>query len=166
MRVVVRRKQLALLGHILRRPFHDPDRLACFEPDTSLKPRQPQNCHSRIGAPRKTWFKSLLPLFTTNGIAQDTLHHRAQDHSGWYSLSESLCSWPTRTAHRWDQIWPHLWDQIWPHLWDQIWSHVRDQVWSHLDYDTYCSLLKIPCPEWRSTQIWFIFQIIAVLNFP
>ena len=89
---MVRRKQLALLGHVLRRPFHDPDRLACFEPDASCTPRRPENCHVRVGAPRKTWFKSLLPLFTQNGIPQATLHSRAQDRSGWYELSERLCA--------------------------------------------------------------------------
>ena len=88
----VRQKQLALLGHILRRPFHDPDRLACFEPDTTCTPRRPPNCHARAGAPRKTWFKSLMPLFAHEGISVETLHNRAQDRQGWYSLSERLCA--------------------------------------------------------------------------
>ena len=88
----IRRKQLALLGHILRRPFDDPDRLSCFEPNTHLDPRRPPDCHRRVGAPRKTWFKTLEPLFSNNGIPKNTLHDLAQDRNGWFSLSERLCA--------------------------------------------------------------------------
>ena len=34
----VRRNQMKLLGHILRRPYHHPDRLCIFEPNNDLEP--------------------------------------------------------------------------------------------------------------------------------
>ena len=54
----IRRKQLALLGHLLRRDQDHPDRLVCFEPNTDLQPRMPAGTRRRRGRPRLTWVLS------------------------------------------------------------------------------------------------------------
>ena len=86
----IRRKQFALLGHILRRPYTDPDRLCCFEPSINLDPRPPPNSKRSRGRPRTTWFESVFRDFASIGLQRGTLHNRAQDRDGWYRLTESL----------------------------------------------------------------------------
>ena len=57
----IRRKQLKLLGHVLRKDLHDPDRLSCFQPDQLLQPRFPPGCRRRVGRPRLIWAETILP---------------------------------------------------------------------------------------------------------
>ena len=63
MQAFIRRKQLSLLGHILRRESSHPDSLVCFEAKTALEPRLPAGTHRRRGRPRLTLADTILPLF-------------------------------------------------------------------------------------------------------
>ena len=58
----IRRRQLLFLGSTLRRAEDHPDRLACFQPGSDLRPRVPQRAKRRRGAPRKVWAETILPL--------------------------------------------------------------------------------------------------------
>ena len=88
---MIKRKQFALLGHILRKPPRHPDRLLIFEPGTDLRPRGLE--HRRVGRPRKRWTEDLLQAavdYTARSHA--SLLNLAQDRTSWYCLTECLCA--------------------------------------------------------------------------
>ena len=99
----VRSKQYARLGHILRRPANDPDRLALFEPGTGLKPRIPvtplslsdrkKYAHGRPRGGRADhlpWAAPLLaPLLAE--YSGDDIIALAQDKDSWYMVTHRLC---------------------------------------------------------------------------
>ena len=58
----IRRKQLSLLGDILRRDEHHPDRLVCFESGTHFFPRTPPGTKRRRGRPGILWAETVPPL--------------------------------------------------------------------------------------------------------
>ena len=58
----IRRRQLIFLGSTLRRAQDHPDRLACFQPASDLRPRVPQRAERRRGAPRKVWAETIFPF--------------------------------------------------------------------------------------------------------
>ena len=88
----IRRKQLKLLGHVLRKDLHDPDRLSCFQPDQLLQPRFPHGCRRRVGRPRLIWAETILPecqrIWNLSRIQICTL---AQNRREWFLASERLC---------------------------------------------------------------------------
>ena len=99
----IRRKQLALLGHLLRRDPDHPDRLVCFEPNTDLQPRMPAGTRRRRGRPRLTWVASILPCFRDFlGINNATIQTLAQNRSRWFLSSERLCRSLQPTSRRAD----------------------------------------------------------------
>ena len=96
-RFLVRKKQYALLGHILRLPFDHPDRLVLFEPGTldnripDLPMPDAQCRQRRRGRPRAQWADILLaPLRAHNTDTQ--ILTLARDRSNWYSTTLRLCS--------------------------------------------------------------------------
>ena len=99
----IRRKQLALLGHLLRRDPDHPDRLVCFEPNTDLQPRMPAGTRRRRGRPRLTWVASILLCFRDYlGINNATIQTLAQNRSRWFLSSERLCRSLQPTSRRAD----------------------------------------------------------------
>ena len=58
----IRRRQLLFLGFTLRLAEDHPDRLACFQPWSDLRPRVPQSAKLRRGALSKVWAETILPL--------------------------------------------------------------------------------------------------------
>ena len=58
----IRRRQLKLLGHDLRKDASDADRLCCFQPNTPLQPCVPPGCRRRVGRPRLVWAETILPV--------------------------------------------------------------------------------------------------------
>ena len=88
----IRRKQLALLGHILRREQEHPDRLVCFQPHTDLQPRAPPGTHRRRGRPRLTWAASILPFIREKiGLDNASIQTQASNRTNWFLLTERLC---------------------------------------------------------------------------
>ncbi len=94
----IRKKQYALLGHIIRLPEEHPDRLVLFEPGTCLESRVPklpltrEQCKKqRVGRPRRLWADVLLdPLFRLNTRAQVVA--LARNRTEWYNTTLRLCS--------------------------------------------------------------------------
>ena len=81
----VRRRQMRLLGHILRRPVDHADRLCLFESDNQLQIPKPPDAVRRVGRPRTVWANTILP--TIERLLQrprDQIHDLAQNRQEWY----------------------------------------------------------------------------------
>ena len=88
----VRRNQLKLLGHILRRPVDHPDRLVIFQPDNHLIPRRPPDTKRRAGRPRTEWAATILPhIERLLLLTRDQIYMLAQNRQEWYRETERLC---------------------------------------------------------------------------
>ena len=88
----VRRNQLKLLGHILRRPVDHPDRLGIFQPDNHLIPRRPPDTKRRVGRPRTEWAATILPqIERLLLLTRDQIYTLAQNRQEWYRETERLC---------------------------------------------------------------------------
>ena len=88
----IRRKQLKLLGHVLRKDLHDPDRLSCFQPDQHLQPRFPPGCRRRVGRPRLIWAETILPECQRIwNLSRTQICTLAQNRREWFLASERLC---------------------------------------------------------------------------
>ena len=87
----VRFRQLIYLGKLLRKDAHHPDRLACFQPRTDLRPRQPAGIRHKVGRPRKLLAEMILPLCEThwNKMRAEILQ-LAQDERAWHARIEDL----------------------------------------------------------------------------
>ena len=88
----IRRRQLLFLGSTLRRAEDHPDRLACFQPGSDLRPRVPQRAKRRRGAPRKVWAETILPLCEQrwNKSRADILQ-LAQNPREWNIAIDNFC---------------------------------------------------------------------------
>ena len=88
----VRRRQMKLLGHILRRPVDHPDRLCLFEPDNHLTNRKPPDAVRRVGRPRTVWADTILPIIQKHlQLNRDQIYNLAQNREEWYRETERLC---------------------------------------------------------------------------
>ena len=88
----VRRRQMKLLGHILRRPPDHPDRLCLFEPDNHLTNRKPPDAVRRVGRPRTVWADTILPIIQKHlQLNRDQIYNLAQNREEWYRETERLC---------------------------------------------------------------------------
>ena len=88
----IRRRQLLFLGSTLRRAEDHPDRLACFQPGSDLRPRVPQRAKRRRGAPKKVWAETILPLCEQrwNKSRADILQ-LAQNPREWNIAIDNFC---------------------------------------------------------------------------
>ena len=77
----IRLRQLIYFGKLLRRDATHPDRLACFEPRSDLRPRKPTGTHRRMGRPRKLWEEPILT----------EIEQLAQNKPDWQDRVERLC---------------------------------------------------------------------------
>ena len=88
----VRRKQMKLFGHILRRPYDHPERLCIFEPNDDLEPRTAPDAVRRSGPPSNRRTETFVPtierLLNRN---RTQTHHLAQNRQKWYEETERLC---------------------------------------------------------------------------
>ena len=85
----VRRKQMKLFGHILRRPYDHPERLCIFEPNDDLEPRTAPDAVRRSGPPRTVGPRPLSPRLKdclTETEPKLTTSHRI-DRNGMKKLS-------------------------------------------------------------------------------
>ena len=85
----VRRNQMKLLGHILRRPYDHPERLCIFEPNDDLEPRTAPDAVRRSGPPRTVGPRPLSPRLKdclTETEPKLTTSHRI-DRNGMKKLS-------------------------------------------------------------------------------
>ena len=88
---LIRQRQFIRLGKLLRKPEDHPDRLACFEPGTDLKPRLPNGTHRRRGRPRTVWAETLLPLCEERWNAtRAEILRLATNKRDWQQRIESL----------------------------------------------------------------------------
>ena len=88
----VRRNQMKLLGHILRRPYHHPDRLCIFEPNNDLEPRKAPDAVRRRGRPRTVWTETIVPTIERLlNRTRNQIHQLAQNRQNWYEETERLC---------------------------------------------------------------------------
>ena len=89
----VRRNQMKLLGHILRRPYDHPDRLCIFQPNDALEPRTTPDAVRRVGRPRTVWTETIVPTIERLlNRPRTQIHHLAQNRQHWYEETERLCS--------------------------------------------------------------------------
>ena len=89
----VRRNQMKLLRHILRRPYDHPDRLCIFEPTDDLDPRKAPDTARRLGRPRTVWTETIIPTIERLlNRTRNQIHHLAQNRQKWYEETEHLCS--------------------------------------------------------------------------
>ena len=72
----VRRIQMRLLGHILRRPYDHPDRHSICEPNDELEPRTAPDAVRRSGRPRTVWTETLVR--TIERLPSPNLPHRTE----------------------------------------------------------------------------------------
>ena len=88
----IRRRQLKLLGHVLRKDASDADRLCCFQPNTPLQPCVPPGCRRRVGRPRLVWAETILPVCERFwNLSRIQILQLAQNRTGWHSATERLC---------------------------------------------------------------------------
>ena len=88
-------RQLALLGHVLRKDQNDPDRLVCFEPRHNLAPRHPTGVKRKHGVQKGAydWGQRLLQSFHTHlRLGKADLRALAQDRGAWGFACGRLCS--------------------------------------------------------------------------
>lgn len=88
--VQIRRRQYALLGHILRIPDpQDPNRLACFNPDLTCTRRLPAGARRRQGRPNLAWPDTLIrDLEVSAGWQRAELITRASNRAQWYAATQ------------------------------------------------------------------------------
>ena len=88
---LIRQRQFIRLGKLLRKQEDHPDRLACFEPGTDLKPRLPNGTHRRRGRPGTVWAETLLPLCEERWNAtRAEILRLATNKRDWQQRIESL----------------------------------------------------------------------------
>ena len=88
----VRRNQMKLLGHILRRPYNHPDRLCIFEPNDDMEPRKAPDTVRRRGRPRTAWTETIVPTIERLlNRTRNQIHQLAQNRQNWYEETERLC---------------------------------------------------------------------------
>ena len=99
--IQVFRRQLALLGHIIRLPIRDPMRLVCFQPRTLLEPREPAGYKRKVGHKKYQglWAQDLI-LFAHKAlrVGRRELFETAASRASWHALSERLCG---AAVHAW-----------------------------------------------------------------
>ena len=96
---MIRQKQLALFGHILRLDDSHPDVRATFANKATLSPFAPfgTNPKRRQGRPRLTWSSEIIKLIKAAfpNITSTQIVERAQDRALWrgwvWSLSPTGC---------------------------------------------------------------------------
>ena len=90
----IRRRQLKLLGHVLRKDASDADRLCCFQPNTPLQPCVPPGCRRRVRRSRLVWAETILPVCERYwNLCRIQSLQLAQNRTAWHSatLYVSLC---------------------------------------------------------------------------
>ena len=96
----VRRNQMKLLGHILRRPYNHPDRLCIFEPTDNLEPRTAPETNRRRGRPRTAWTETIVPTIERLlNRTRNQIYQLAQNRQNWYEETERLCRLLRRELH-------------------------------------------------------------------
>jgi len=95
---LIRKKQYALLGHILRLPEEHPDRLVLFEPGSALETRIPAlalpqaMCKKRRrGRPRTLWVDALLNPLRAQYTSRQIMI-LANNRSDWFNATVRLCT--------------------------------------------------------------------------
>ena len=89
---IIRQKQFALFGHVLRLSQADTDWRVCFQPGTNCSPCLPDGIKKRQGRPRAQWAEILFQLFQDKfpQYSRANIVALAQERNRWRAASWRL----------------------------------------------------------------------------
>ena len=88
----LRKRQMHLLGHVLRCDNQHPDRKVVFARD-SARQRPSEGFQKKRGRPRKNWYGSIVPQCLEGlHLTHAQLLTHAQDRNQWKVVTERLCA--------------------------------------------------------------------------